>query len=339
MADEEEAPAVAGEHHLVPLAAPAAEELLHSAQDAMTSVRGHLFRHRWPESLVCDGVHAHGAPHGPRRRKWCAGWRSPGERSARPSRPAQTDVWFRQDICAGCTSGLCFVVGVRRIVLLSALLSLLLPRAGPPQEASSVSKWEPDIRAFEEADRVAPSPREGILFVGSSSIRLWETLQEDLAGLPVINRGFGGSQIREVNAFIDRIVLPYRPRLVVFYAGTNDLNAGLRVERVFADYQQFVRLVHAALPDTRIAFISVAPNPARWHLRRAMQRLNREVASYSRTDRRLDFIDVWSAMLGPDGRPRPDIYVDDRLHMNEQGYAIWRDVVGAYVRQAWPDSP
>jgi lysophospholipase L1-like esterase len=227
-------------------------------------------------------------------------------------------------------------VPTRRTVLCSAVLSILLPGVGLSQGSlPSVSKWEPDIRAFEEADRVALPAPGGIVFVGSSSIRLWETLQQDFPGLPVINRAFGGSKIHEVAAFADRVVLPYRPRLIVFYAGTNDLNDGLRVERVFADYQRFVRLVHAALPDTRIAFISVAPNPARWHLRRAMQRLNRKVASYSRTDPRLDFIDVWSAMLGSEGRPRPDIYVEDRLHMNEKGYAIWRDVVGAWVRCAW----
>jgi lysophospholipase L1-like esterase len=228
-------------------------------------------------------------------------------------------------------------VGIRRIVLLSALLSLLLPRTTLPQASPDVSRWEPDIQTFEQADRVVAPPAEGILFVGSSSIRLWETLQQDFPGLPVINRGFGGSQIHEVTAFLDRIVLPYRPRLIVFYAGTNDLNAGLRVERVIADYERFVRLVHAALPDTRIAFISVAPNPARWHLRRAMRQLNRTVAVFARANARLDFIDVWSAMLGPDGHPRPDIYVDDRLHMNEKGYAIWRDVVGAYVRRAWTE--
>jgi lysophospholipase L1-like esterase len=230
---------------------------------------------------------------------------------------------------------------MRRIVLCSAVLSILLPGIGLPQGSPpTVSKWEPDIRAFEEADRVALPAAGGIVFVGSSSIRLWETLRQDFPGLPVINRAFGGSKIHEVAAFADRVVLPYRPRLIVFYAGTNDLNDGLRVERVFADYQRFVRLVHAALPDTRIAFISVAPNPARWHLRRAMQRLNRKVASYSRTDPRLDFIDVWSAMLGGDRRPKPDIYVDDRLHMNERGYAIWREVVGEYVRRVWPaESP
>jgi lysophospholipase L1-like esterase len=214
------------------------------------------------------------------------------------------------------------------------LASSAVAQAAPPTPAHS--KWEPDIRTFEEADRAAPPPQDGILFVGSSSIRLWKTLQRDFAGLPVINRGFGGSKIHEVTAFLDRIVLPYRPRLIVFYAGTNDLNDGLPVERVFADYQAFVGLVHAALPHTRIAFISVAPNPARWHLRGAMQQLNRKVAAFSRANARLDFIDVWLAMLGPDRRPKPDIYVEDRLHMNEKGYAIWKDIVGEYVRRVWP---
>lgn len=215
------------------------------------------------------------------------------------------------------------------------LLAWMSAAAQTVNSASDVSEWEPDIRAFEDADRVAPPPREGILFVGSSSIRLWETLEEDFAGLPVVSRGFGGSKIHEVHAFLDRIVLPYRPRLIVFYCGTNDINAGLAVARVVDDYKTFVRAVHAELPRTRIAFIAAAPNPARWHLRDEMQRLNREVAAYSGTDERLDYLDVWTAMLAPDGQPRPDIFVEDRLHMNARGYAIWKEIVARYLRRAW----
>ena len=269
----------------------------------------------------------------------CAAGCSGGKYAPPASFTAQTDVWPRSELLDGAAGGQRRVavyparMPTRRIAPL-VLLARLFYGVGRAQ-TSDVARWEPDIRAFEEADRAAPAPGEGILFVGSSSIRLWETLEHDFSGLPVVNRGFGGSRIRDVHAFLDRIVLPYRPRLIVFYCGTNDINAGRSVRRVVEDYRRFVRAVHEQLPQARIAFIAAAPNPARWHLRDQMQRLNREVQAWSRRDERLDYIDVWSAMLGPDGRPRPEIFVEDRLHMNERGYAIWARVVGEYLACEW----
>lgn len=201
-----------------------------------------------------------------------------------------------------------------------------------PADELDLAKWEDDIAAFEAADRAHPPARRGILFVGSSSIRLWTTLERDFQGLPVINRGFGGSQIREVTALVPRIVLPYEPRLIVFYCGTNDIASGDRTAaQAAADFTAFVSRVRAGLPAARIAFISAAPNPARWHLRRELRELNRRVRELARRTPRLDFIDVWTAMLGPDGRPRAGIFQDDQLHMNAKGYAIWTRIVGRYL--------
>jgi hypothetical protein len=150
---------------------------------------------------------------------------------------------------------------LRRLVLASLVLLSSAPAvravAEPPPD---LARWEPDIRAFEEADRVHPPVRGGILFAGSSSIRLWTRLAEDFPELPVINRGFGGSQVREVTAFVPRIVLPYRPSLIVFYCGTNDIASGSRTAvEVAEDVREFVQTVRKALPDTRVAFISAAP--------------------------------------------------------------------------------
>jgi len=197
--------------------------------------------------------------------------------------------------------------------------------------ALDLAKWEPEIKAFEEADREHPAPAGSIVFTGSSSIRLWKTLAEDFPGGPILNRGFGGSQIREVTAFADRIVLPYKPPLVVIYCGGNDIHAGLSAEQVFADYREFVSTVHAALPKTRIAYISIAPNPARWSEVEKVKTANRLIAAWSGKDPRLQFIDVYSEMLGLDGRPKPDIFVEDGLHMNDKGYEIWTRVVGNAV--------
>ena len=217
------------------------------------------------------------------------------------------------------------------LLLYSLLLAATLVAADPPP--LNLAQWEPDIRAFEEADQAHPPEPGGVLFAGSSSIRLWTTLAEDFPGVRVLNRGFGGSQIREVTAFVPRIVLPYKPSLIVFYAGTNDIASGNRTAAQAADdFQEFVRSVRASLPNTRIAFISAAPNPARWHLRAEMQELNRRVRDRARTADRIDFIDVWSAMLGPRGEPKAGIYRDDNLHMNAAGYEIWKRIVGDYLR-------
>jgi lysophospholipase L1-like esterase len=198
--------------------------------------------------------------------------------------------------------------------------------------AADSARWEADIAAFEALDRVSPPPTDGIVFTGSSSIRLWATLTEDFEGLPVVNRGFGGAQVPEVTAFVDRIVTRHRPRQVVIYCGGNDINAGRSAADVVADTRALVKAIHATLPETRIAYISVAPNPARWSQIDTVRAVNRAIAAWMATDPRLTFIDVFTHMLGADGRPKPDIFVDDRLHMNEKGYAIWREVVRPFLK-------
>lgn len=206
-------------------------------------------------------------------------------------------------------------------------------RAASTAPTLDLAQWEDEIRAFEAADRAHPPAPGGILFIGSSSIRMWTTLKEDFRGLSVLNRGFGGSQIREVTAFVPRIVLPYKPGLIVFYCGTNDIASGRRSPaEVAGDFEDFVAAVRASRPATRIAYIGAAPNPSRWHLREQMLDLNARVRDYAKTADRLDYIDVWSAMLGADGRPKAGIYLDDELHMNAKGYAIWKDLVGRYLR-------
>jgi lysophospholipase L1-like esterase len=208
-------------------------------------------------------------------------------------------------------------------LLLWVWLALLLPA----QTAYDPSRWEKDMEAFEAADRKNPPPPNGLLFIGSSSIRLWKSLAQDFPDHRVINRGFGGSQLMDSIHFMDRIVVPYRPAQIVIYAGANDINAGKSPEEVFADYKQFVAKVHGALPETRIAFISIAPNPARWEQVEKIREANRLVEQHTRSDPRLGYIDAFSAMLGTDGLPKPEIFVEDRLHMNGEGYRIWTRLV------------
>lgn len=210
------------------------------------------------------------------------------------------------------------------VLALAHPLLAVEPPVGP-------EKWEKEIAAFEAADRVKMPPAGGILFIGSSSIRLWKTLAEDFPGLPVINRGFGGSQIVDATHFIGRIVLPYRPRQIVFYSGGNDLNAGKSPEQVVADFKTFVTEVRRHLPEVRIAYISIAGNPARWAQVAKVKAVNTSLAAWLKEVPHADFIDVFRHMMGSDGTPKPEIFVEDKLHMNAAGYAIWKKVVGPYL--------
>ena len=225
--------------------------------------------------------------------------------------------------------------GFGRAHLLPLLLVTLLIHAACPQcvqAQAGGSKWEKEIKAFEERDRTNAPPKKAVLFIGSSSIRLWKTLAQDFPKQKVLNRGFGGSQISDSVAFADRIVLPYQPRLIVFYAGGNDINAGKPPEQVFADFKTFVEKVRAGLPKTKIAYISSAPNPARWTQIEKVRALNQLIADYVKRNKKLAYIDVHTRMLGPDGQPLPDIYVADKLHMNAKGYALWTSVVGPFLK-------
>ena len=212
--------------------------------------------------------------------------------------------------------------------MLCLLLALGFSDA-PAANQHGTAKWEPEIRAFEAADRTNPPPKNAILFVGSSSIRLWKTLARDFPGARVINRGFGGSRIADSTALAERIVFPYEPRTIVFYAGDNDLAEGRSPEQVAADYQAFVETVRARLPETRIAFISIKPSPLRWHLREKIESANQQIAAMKGDG--LVFIDSYRAMLGADGKPREEMFTADRLHMNDKGYRLWTELVKAQL--------
>jgi lysophospholipase L1-like esterase len=198
--------------------------------------------------------------------------------------------------------------------------------------------FEREITAFEAGDKTNPPPKGAVLFLGSSSIRMWKNVAKDFPDYHVINRGFGGSQIADSIYYADRVAIPYEPSAIVFYAGGNDINAGKSAETVFADFQTLVQKVQAKLPKTRIAYISVAPNPARWLQIERIRRANELIENYTRTDPRLSFINVHPQMLGTNGEPKPDIFLADRLHMNEKGYAIWKQVVGEQLPRIAGDS-
>ena len=220
--------------------------------------------------------------------------------------------------------------------LIVSAFALLVVASSPTVATSGAqatpSQWEPAIRAFETADLTTPPPKGGIVFIGSSSIRLWTSLGTDFPGMPVLNRGFGGSQLPEVTAYVDRIVTAYQPRQVIVYCGGNDIETGRTPVEVLSEYQALVRAIRAGSPEVRIAYISIAANPARWPQIEKVRAANQLIKEWTAADPRLTYIDVHAAMLTPDGLPKPDIFVDDRLHMNSKGYAIWRAIVGPHLR-------
>jgi lysophospholipase L1-like esterase len=217
------------------------------------------------------------------------------------------------------------------VVALRALLLLLL--AVQAARAADPRRFATDIAAFEAADKANPPPRHAVLFIGSSSIVRWKTLARDFPKHQVINRGFGGSELADSVYYFDRIVAPYQPRIIVLFAGSNDINGGKTPDEVFEDFKAFAAKVRAALPQTRLDYISITTSPSRWSQYQKVQQANRLIREYISQDSHLGYINVLPAMLGPDGRPKPDIYALDRLHMNAKGYAIWQPIIAPYLEK------
>jgi lysophospholipase L1-like esterase len=219
---------------------------------------------------------------------------------------------------------------IRRL-LSTVCLALLVGAAVPFHAAPSAQadKWAKEMAAFEEQDRKDPAVG-GVVFVGSSSIRLWD-LKKYFPSVPALNRGFGGSGIPDSVGHVDLLVIRHKPRIVIFYAGDNDIAAGRTPQQVFDDYKAFVQKVHAALPATRIAFIAIKPSIQRWALIDNIRAANALVLEFARGDERLGFVDVDGPMLGWDEKPRKDLFVADGLHMTAKGYELWTALVRPFV--------
>ncbi len=188
------------------------------------------------------------------------------------------------------------------------------------------SRWEKTIQGFEQRDREQAPPNGEIVFVGSSSIRFWDT-DEYFPDLKVINRGFGGSQVADSVAYAHRIVIPYAPRIVVLYAGDNDIAGRKSADDVLRDTKEFIRIVHEALPDARIGYVAIKPSLARWKLVEEMRAANAKIKAFTEKDERLFFVDIDTPMLGEDGKPRKELFVKDGLHLSPEGYELWTGII------------
>ena len=217
------------------------------------------------------------------------------------------------------------------IICLTNFAYTVEPAPVPP------GKWEKDISASEASEAASPVPKNAIVFVGSSSIRKWTSLATDFPHHQVVNRGFGGSQLSDSVHFAQRLVLKHEPRFIVVYAGGNDINAHKTPEEVFSSFKAFVGKVREKQPSTPIAYISIAGNPKRWSQVEKVIQANALIEAYTKANPGLLFIDVFHPMLGPDCLPKPGIFSADNLHMNEDGYKLWTEIVAPYLPK--PDRP
>jgi gluconolactonase len=192
-------------------------------------------------------------------------------------------------------------------------------------------RFEKEIAAFEQYDRTNKPPTGGIVFVGSSSIRKWTSVAQDFPNCRVLSRGFGGSQLYDSVYYADRIVIPYKPKTIVLFAGSNDLNYGLTPEQVLEEFKAFVGKIRKSLPDAEIIYLSISTSPSRWTEFAKVQKANALIQGEIKNLQKVKFVDVVSSMLGPDGKPKADIYSPDRLHMNPKGYAIWTSILSPYL--------
>ena len=195
--------------------------------------------------------------------------------------------------------------------------------------AQDPTRFAEQVAKYQE-EKIDPQPRP-IIFVGSSSIRMWKTLRDDYLNQPVFNRGFGGSQMSDLHFYCHELVIRHQPRQVFIYEGDNDLGAGKSLDQILDTTELVVKMIKEAIPDVNIVFISPKPSLARFNLRQKYVELNEALREFASTDASVSFADVWHPMLGENGLVRSDIFIEDGLHMNAQGYAIWKEVLEPFL--------
>jgi lysophospholipase L1-like esterase len=223
-------------------------------------------------------------------------------------------------------------------LLPSGLLGPVRLRREVPQGSETV-RYQSAIDAFLRADSAAPPPKHAILFIGSSIFRQWTRLKEDMAPLPVFNRAFGGSRTGDLLQHMEKIVLPYEPSVIVYYCGSNDINAGAPADSIAGRFVQFRKRVGDRLPATRFFYVSINRAPqkrARWG---TVDSANASVRAFCERDPLCTFIDVNPLLFTPDGEPRLELYQKDQLHFVEQAYEEFTSVIRPVLLNAWKGIP
>ena len=201
------------------------------------------------------------------------------------------------------------------------------------KEALYIQQWSKDdtfideINEFKKLDNENFPGKGKILFTGSSSIRFWESLEEDMEPLEVLNRGFGGAQISHVIYHFEEIIKPYNPKAIVFFCGTNDLTALKTPEETVHDFKKFYSLIRNQFGNIKVYMIGIKPSVERFYLDEEEKIFNNSIKLLASEDAYLEYIDVWDSMLNEDGSRMPELYIEDGLHMNKKGYEVWTKLV------------
>lgn len=217
------------------------------------------------------------------------------------------------------------------------VVGVMLYSASRKSASDDPRVWESDIQNFEDHDRESIPPQEGILFVGSSSFRFWKNLEADMKGLPVINRGFGGSKISDLIHYAHRIIIPYKPKVIAVYCGDNDMSVGRRQspEEVLGNTKKLIALIREKLPESVICYVSIKPSPSRMKYWPAMKRANSEIEKYLSSKEDMVFIDVSSRMFRKDGNLKDELFTFDRIHMKREGYVLWTEIIRPVVEKLY----
>ncbi len=223
---------------------------------------------------------------------------------------------------------------MNKITRVFALVFLLLLSA-PLLYAQETAPFHSEIESFKKQDSLNFPPSKAILFIGSSSFTKWTDVQDYFPGYPIINRGFGGSSLPDVIRYVDDIIFPYDPKQIVIYCGENDLAASdsVTANTVFSRFTQLFDLIRNRMPQVPIDFVSLKPSPSRAHLKKKMEAANIMIKDFLNNKKNASFIDVYPAMLSADGTPMTDIFIEDNLHMNARGYAIWKRIILPYLKK------
>jgi lysophospholipase L1-like esterase len=190
-----------------------------------------------------------------------------------------------------------------------------------------------EIQSFKKSDSASFPPANATLFVGSSSFTNWKDVQDYFPAHSIINRGFGGSSLTDLIRYSGDIIFPYQPKQVVIYCGENDIAAADSVtgEMVFNRFKVLFHQIRKKMPRVPVSYISMKPSPSRWTMRNQMMDGNNRIRKYMKGKKNTSFINVWEHMLGTDHKPRKEIFLEDQLHMNAQGYTIWKNIIEPYL--------
>jgi lysophospholipase L1-like esterase len=186
-----------------------------------------------------------------------------------------------------------------------------------------------DIQQFRKMDSVQPPPSHAILFVGSSSFTKWTDVQDYFPGYTIINRGFGGSTLADVLRYEEDVIFKYDPKQIVIYCGENDIASSdtITANTVANRFKTLFSEIRAVYPNVPVVYISMKPSPSRWQLKGKLMQANSLIENFLKNQKNAKFISVWKAMLAPNGKPKQELFIEDNLHMNAKGYAIWQKLI------------